>query len=120
MGTEFYGEMGRGSVGSVAFVSPQQIGSGFAEISAGYTYALGLKTDGTLWSWGHLSILGSQTGADSSIPKMLGSNFAKIFASNWTAYAVAKDGSLWAWGDNYGFVFANLMTSYASTPQKIQ
>lgn len=119
-GQNYYGEMGRGVQGNVAYVTPQQIGTGFSAIAAGEKYALGLKTDGSLWSWGHISISSLQTGADSTVPKKVGSDYAKIFASPWTAYAVGVDGSLWAWGDNYGLVFANLTSSYAAIPQKIQ
>lgn len=119
-GQSFYGEMGRGVKGDVAYVAPLQIGTGFTSISAGHTYALGLKTDGTLWSWGHVSGNSTVKDADSTTPKMVGSHFAKIFAATWTAYAVGTDGSLWAWGDNYDLVFANLSNTYAATPQKIK
>lgn len=70
------------------------------KIDGGYFYTVGIKDNGTLWSWGdteQAAILGL-----GPIPVQIGT------AANWTAVsaghshvlALKTDGTLWAWGYN--------------------
>ena len=85
--------------------SPVQVGSGFASVAAGYSHTVAVKTDGTLWAWGHNSYgqLGDGTTTNRLSPVQVGSGFASVAAGYRHTVAVKTDGTLWAWGDNsYG------------------
>lgn len=76
------------------------------EISSGENHAIGIKTDGTLWSWGGDGGWG-RLGQGSStfnlnIPTQIGtaSNWDKIYASTTHSIALKTDGTLWIWGGN--------------------
>lgn len=90
--------------------SPTQVGSAtdWAYIAAGIGSAqsLGVKTGGTLWSWGDSGSgkLGVG-GGDVSAPAQRGSdtNWSKVFACNNFSFAIKTTGSLWSCGANaYG------------------
>ena len=79
------------------------------EVSNGETYSIGIKTDGTLWSWGLDGGWGRLgQGVDTytlNIPTQIGTatNWDKISASNKHVMALKTDGTLWVWGgNNYG------------------
>jgi alpha-tubulin suppressor-like RCC1 family protein len=95
--------------------SPTQIGSlttwsevsvnDFIFSSTARGWCMALRTDGTLWMWGHNSygVLGLNGGDVRSSPTQVGAN------TNWTkisageralAGAIKSDGTLWAWGRN--------------------
>jgi alpha-tubulin suppressor-like RCC1 family protein len=82
----------------------KQIGTGFAQVAAGSNFAMGIKTDGTLWNWGFND--GGQLGTDNNhyatTPQKVGSGYAKIGAGYVQSFAIKTDGTLWAWGDNRG------------------
>jgi alpha-tubulin suppressor-like RCC1 family protein len=82
--------------------------SNWAQISAGKTDSLAIKTDGSLWTWGD-SVLISYLLRDVSIGQFVpvrvryDNNWAHISTGYWHSLAVRTDGSLWAWGQNdYG------------------
>ncbi|MBZ0090979.1 MAG: hypothetical protein K8F27_01960 [Sulfuricellaceae bacterium] len=88
---------------------PYQIGTGFTAIKAGYSHALALKADGSLWTWG--SNRTGELGDGSPVsnysylasPAQIGTGFTSIGAGTQTSFAVKADGSVWAWGANgYG------------------
>ena len=65
----------------------------------------GIKTDGTLWSWGlnQNGQLGHNQGPGNnySSPKQIpGTTWASVRAGNHVAAAVKTDGTLWTWGRN--------------------
>lgn len=77
------------------------------QISMGGGHALGIKADGSLYSWGWNSHgqLGIGTLLNSTIPTQIGiSNDWKFVAAGYDfSFAIKNDGSLWAWGANsYG------------------
>jgi len=93
--------------------TPVQLGVGFGNsrfakiarakvASAGYT--LGIKTDGTLWSWGSGvgGVLGSTTTTNRSSPGVVSTltNWSDVAAGPSHALAIKTDGSLWGWGLN--------------------
>jgi alpha-tubulin suppressor-like RCC1 family protein len=84
--------------------------SGIAQISAGSTHSLAVKTDGSLWGWGSNATgqLGNGNKLDQWYPMPLGITsgttlVVSISAGGGHSLAVTSDGKLWAWGDNtYG------------------
>ena len=79
------------------------------DVSNGDNYAVGIKTDGTLWSWGTDAGWGrlgqGSTTFNLNIPTQIGtaSNWDKIYASTKHTIALKTDGTLWIWGGNdYG------------------
>lgn len=91
--------------------SPIQIGERsvpfFETIAAGRNASFGVKSDGTLWSWGSGS--NGQTGQGSptalSSPTQIGAltNWSTVTATvgiSGSGFAVKTDGTLWAWGYN--------------------
>ena len=93
--------------------SPVQVGSDttWSSIKSGSDNAtIAVKTDGTLWSWGHNEggALG-QNQADSvkvSSPTQVGSdttwgkNEYELSSRGYSCKAIKTDGTLWAWGEN--------------------
>jgi alpha-tubulin suppressor-like RCC1 family protein len=110
-GANDVGQLGDNTV--VNRSSPVQLGLGlgysqFKKIArakvatAGYT--LGVKTDGTLWSWGSGvgGVLGSAATTNRSSPVQIGTltNWSDVAAGPSHALAIKTDGSLWGWGLN--------------------
>ena len=86
--------------------SPTQVGTNsWTQVTNGLSWTMGLKTDGTLWSWGNDSsgfgYLGLG-GVNTSSPTQVGtsSNWSEIFGGYYTCLGKQSDGSLWAWGLN--------------------
>ncbi|MCL2556926.1 MAG: hypothetical protein FWE09_00445 [Treponema sp.] len=96
--------------------------STWATIATGALHSLGIRSDGTLWSWGSNSNgqLGRPSSAD-RVPRRVGS------ASDWIAVAagfshglgIRADGSLWAWGNNGNGQLGDGTTTQRGTPTRI-
>ena len=114
-GWDIYGQLGDGSAPDyfvdviTSNATPQQIGTGFASVSAGAQHTVAIKTDGSLWAWGDNTYgqLGDGTFdalsngvSQHPTPKQIGDGFATVFAGSWNTFAIKTDGSLWAWGRN--------------------
>ncbi|RYY50963.1 MAG: T9SS type A sorting domain-containing protein [Chitinophagaceae bacterium] len=126
-GSNFYGMLGNGGSGgsSPDVLSPQQVGlaSNWVSIMLSNQSALGLRADGTLWSWGWNSsgVLGNGSTTHQFTPQQVGS------ASNWSAIAIGlehglglrSDGSLWTWGSNDHSQLGNGSTTASYTPQQV-
>jgi len=80
----------------------------WSAISAGDVHSVAIKTDGTLWAWGHngQGQLGNGDGsaANKNTPIRIGAladnNWSKISAGEAHTVALKTDGTLWAWGYN--------------------
>jgi len=108
-GNGLLGSLGLGNVTS--YSSPKQIGaltnwSSTSFASLGYG-GLGIKTDGTMWSWGYnyQGVLGLNNTTNYSSPKQVGalttwSKVSKTPGYTYSAWAIQSDGTLWGWGDN--------------------
>ena len=76
------------------------------EIANGEIYSIGIKTDGTLWSWGEDGGWGrlgqGNTTSNLNIPTQIGTatNWDKISTSWYHVVALKTDGTLWVWGGN--------------------
>lgn len=82
----------------------------FKEFSPSKTgrYTAGIKTDGTLWTWGEKGYggLGNNTQSAAYFPEQITSDTWKNFSlGRYHTLAIKTDGTLWAWGlNNYGQV----------------
>jgi len=85
--------------------SPTQIpGSWSTSFSGGATSRGGVKTDGTLWTWGRGDIgqLGINKNSSRSSPVQVGTStdWDKVEMSFYFGHAIKTDGTLWGWGMN--------------------
>ena len=102
-GNNDYGQLGLGH--TVSSARPVLIGTGFAQVEAGESYAFGIKTDGSLWAWGDnsRSQLGDGTTVSRLAPVRIGDGFVSVSGGAYHAVALKAGGTLWAWGWNlYG------------------
>lgn len=107
-GRNAVGQLGNGT--TISRSSPGSVVGGminWRKVAVGYGSVFGgLKSDGTLWTWGRAAYggLGDGTTADKSSPVTLsagGTTWSKLgglFQSGGTA--IKSDGSLWTWGRN--------------------
>ena len=104
------GQQGDGTSGGHRS-SPVQLGDDgeWAAISMGGNVSAGVKSDGSLWTWGGNTTggLGQNDTVNRSVPTQVGalSDWATIHATNHNVcFAIKSDGTLWSWGDdrNYG------------------
>ncbi|SHG14223.1 RCC1 domain-containing protein [Chryseobacterium vrystaatense] len=88
----------------------------------GSVHTVGLRADGTLWTWGINSNgqLGDGTMTSQSAPKQIGTSnkWVKIAAGYDHTVALKTDGTLWAWGKN-DFGQLGDGTGYKTTPTQI-
>jgi len=122
------GQLGDGTTSDIH--SPKQIGADnrWTSIAAGMrgfpeksSFNLALKSDGTLWAWGHNGFgqLGDGTTTDSHLPKQIGTDNRWVaIAAGWHSLALKSDGTLWAWGMNSSGQFDCTFTD-AHTPRQI-
>ena len=86
-----------GSGGNPNFTEPM--------ISAGGSHIIALKSDGTVWAWGHNydGQLGDGTKTDKTTPVQVSglTGIVSISAGYCHTIALKSDGTVWAWGYNY-------------------
>ncbi|MBK6757205.1 MAG: hypothetical protein IPG70_06060 [Moraxellaceae bacterium] len=67
----------------------------------GHSFAIGVKEDGTVWSWG-CGMLGmgnfENRPTPQAIPNM--TDFVEVAVGSKHVLALRKDGTVWSWGDN--------------------
>ena len=78
-------------------------GSNWKQVSAGRNHIAAIKTDGTLWTWGHGTYgqLGDTTATNKSTPVTTfvgGTNWKQVSSSYNHCAAIKTDGTLWTWG----------------------
>ncbi len=95
-------------------------------VSGGWNYALALKSDGSVWSWGANDdgqLGNGTTGAtDTLVPapiKSLSHGVIAIAAGWDAAVALKADGSVWTWGKNDRGQLGNGATTSSGTPIKV-
>ena len=109
-GHDSSGQLGDGAAlpgadhSSPVTVSGLGAGSGVVQVSAGTSFSVARKADGTVWTWGNNASgqLGDGTTSDRSTPAQVPglSNVREVEAGDAFVVAVKKDGSVWAWGNN--------------------
>ena len=108
-GANDYGQLGDGAPTELyrgRFQPTRVAGLGdVTQIAGGGYFSLALKSDGSVWAWGH-----NETGAvgDGTTATMrtvptrvagLASGVVQVSAGYWYSAALKNDGSVWAWGD---------------------
>lgn len=105
-GSNTAGQLGDGSPVATARSSPAQVGSvtSWQSVNAGAAFALGMRADGTLWSWGDnlTGQLGDGTATQRGTPAQVGTatDWQVIAAGVNFSVATTTDGMLWGWGSN--------------------
>ena len=100
-----------------SYSSPVQIGTDTTWSDINGTpagTAFGLKTDGTLWSWGNGFLLGNGVNASRSSPTQVpGTTWSFLCKGGINSMgAIKTDGTLWVWGANgYGNLGQNTHSS---------
>jgi len=106
-GKNTYGQLGVRVGDTIDKNTPTRVGadSDWKAVSAGGDHSLAIKSDGSLWGWGHSEY--GQIGNGSymfawTIPKRVGTgnNWKAVSAGRVHSFAIQADGSLWAWGQN--------------------
>ena len=125
-----WGHNGQGGLGlnqpdNTKLSSPTQIpGTTWYAAFTGYYESAGLKTDGTLWSWGYNTQgqLGQNNNIQYSSPVQVGTdttwNKDKVRFGGGTLGGIKTDGTLWLIGRNgYGKLGQNSVIQYSSPVQ---
>jgi len=108
-GTGPFGELGLGANQlDRGKTTPTRVGTdSWKAVSAGASYSLAIRTDGSLWAWGWneegwLGLGDSGDGTDRYTPTRVGTenNWAAVSTNYLHSLALKTDGSLWAWGNN--------------------
>lgn len=103
-----------------------QIGTAtnWKSISPNGSFTIGLRTDGTLWSWGinTFSQLGDGTNNSRSIPTQVGTatNWKSITTGSGFCIALKTDGTMWSWGSNASGALGINSLEIQSVPTPIQ
>jgi len=106
-GVNTQGRLGLNIASTIDKSSPTQVGAltTWLNVAAGYYHGFGVKTDGTLWSWGRNArgILGTNEVAPTTVrssPVQVGAltNWLKGDTSYATATFIKTDGTMWSWG----------------------
>jgi len=108
-GANLFGQLGDGTITNRS--TPVQVKEDVAivltdvvSVSAGYYYALFLKSDGTVWSCGYnySGQLGNGTTSNTSYATQVNgiNDVVHISAGTSHSMAVESDGTAWAWGEN--------------------
>ena len=91
---------------SATFSVITQVGAGFntpPQVTGGYYHSLGLRSDGTLFSWGGNSFaeLGDGTTASRLVPgPALMNGVVQVVGGYNQTLALRADGTVWSWGRN--------------------
>ncbi len=86
------------------FEQPLPINTQPKRLALGHSFAIGVKEDGTVWSWGSGSKgelgMGKRENRPTpqAIPNM--TDFVEVAVGSEHVLALRKDGTVWSWGDN--------------------
>jgi alpha-tubulin suppressor-like RCC1 family protein len=100
-------------------------GTNWQMVALGYAHSAGIKTDGTLWTWGLNSSgqLGDNTIIHRSSPVQTvsgGTDWKQVSCGKETTGAIKTDNTLWMWGQNvWGALGDNTRTARSSPVQTV-
>ena len=119
------GQIGDNGISSYSLPT-QTVATGinWKQASAGDRHTVGVKTDGTLWTWGNNSY--GQLGDNSLVHRLspvqtftAGTNWNYV-GSGWNHNIATKtDGTLWVWGRNNFGQLGNQNTTNSLIPKQI-
>lgn len=105
-----WGSNSSGQVGTAASTAtvtvPTQVGTSqnWLQVAGGIAHTVGVRTDGTLWTWGlnGNGQLGDGLGQDTNEPHQVGNsaNWNSVAAGASHSFGLQSDGTLWGWGRN--------------------
>lgn len=105
-GDNSQGQLGQGNT-SDREEAPVRIGTqnDWIAIGAGQTYSMGIRADGSLWTWGSNfdGEIGDGGEEHMPTPYRVGSsnNWVSVVGGSGHVLALQADGSIWGWGANY-------------------
>ncbi len=92
-------------------------------VAAGYNHSIGLKDDGTVWTWGRNGFgeLGNGTQTNASTPGIVSgvSGVTATAAGGYHTLALTTDGIVWAWGFNANGQLGDGSTTNRSLPVRV-
>ena len=96
-------------------------GTNWKQVSMGGISTYGIKTDGTLWTWGSnfYGQLGDGTTTNRSSPGTVaggGTNWKQVSGGYLSTAAIKTDGTLWTWGSNNNGQLGDNTTTSRSSP----
>jgi alpha-tubulin suppressor-like RCC1 family protein len=114
----------RGDLNSLDTCSPVSVVGGFTDwcqVSTFYNHSLGLRTNGTAWSWGFnlAGQLGDNSTTNKSSPVSVVGGFTdwcQVSAGRIHSLGVRTNGTAWAWGGNTSGRFGDNSTIDKSSP----
>jgi alpha-tubulin suppressor-like RCC1 family protein len=125
-GGNSYGQLGINDITNRS--SPVQTvagGTNWKQVSCGGVFTAAVKTDGTLWTWGHNGNgqLGVNDITNRSSPVQTvagGTNWKQVAGGYFHTASIKTDGTLWTWGKNYsGELGINDITHRSSPVQTV-
>ena len=132
-GNNDHGTLGQNNANPATVSSPVQVGSDTtwsAVSKGGNIFALAVKTNGTLWSWGDneegnsTGVLGQNNRTTYSSPVQVGgtdwaTGADKIAASDRTAIVIKADGTIYSWGGGASGQLGHGSETQRSSPTQI-
>jgi alpha-tubulin suppressor-like RCC1 family protein len=129
-GANLIGGLGDGTaVSKSSFVDFSGLGSNWKQVSAAVistttSFGAGVKTDGTLWTWGVNSLgqLGNASTVSRSSPAQTSNtttDWSRVTTGTGFTAALKLDGSLWTWGFNTQGQLGTGNTTNRSTAQVV-
>lgn len=123
MGTNEYGEQGNGNISSNNTMGWTSSLSMYTDLAAGDGFTIGLKPDGTVYSWGKTFYSAAQMAGTLTYSvnhtKIPVSNIKAIAAGDNFAIFLDSSGNMWGLGKNDKGQLGNGTTNNATTPVKV-
>ncbi len=126
-GLNWYGEVGDGTGGAESErLTPVRVGltSNWVMAAAGSGHSVGLRSDGSIWTWGlnWYGQLGNGSRVDRSTPAQMGSakDWVAVSAGESHTLGLKRDGTLWVWGRNFEGQLGDGTNTHRWTPVKIE
>lgn len=108
------------------FETPLPVNTAHKKLAIGYSVTVGVKEDGTVWSWGgdDYGSLGNgeEVYMSQRIPKPIQgmTDFVEVAGTGSHFLALRKDGTVWSWGSNKEGQLGYATTkNYSAVPQQV-